>query len=178
MNHSIISTRYAKALFMVGKEQKCLESLEADMQLLNTTVSENPNFVSLLDNPVVKPRQKVNAMHSLLEKRVHPMTLQFIDLLIKNKREIMLPDVARRYIGLYEEYKGIKHAHITLAVSPDETSKGNLQKQLNALFNADVRMTTEVNTDIMGGFIVRVGDQQYDASLSSGLKRLRTQMSK
>jgi F-type H+-transporting ATPase subunit delta len=176
MNSSIISTRYAKALLLVGVEQKSLETLCADMLLLSVTIKENPVFGQILDSPVIKPVQKHNVMNELLGKRVHPMTLSFIHLLIKNKRELMLYDIARRFIELYELHKGIKHAHITSAVDMDEQAKNNLQKKLNALYQADVQITSEINTDLIGGFILRVGDRQYDASLASGLKRMRKKL--
>ncbi len=173
MNESIISSRYAKAFFMVGTDHKCLDALETDMELLYATVKENTDFAYVLDNPVIKPLEKIDVMHSLLEKRVHPMTLSLVDTLIKNRREFMLPDVAHQFIGLYNESRGIKHARITSAVGLDENEKKQLQEQLNKLFQADVRMVTEVNPDLIGGFVFRIDDQQYDASLSSRLRQMR-----
>ena len=173
MNQSIISTRYAKALMRVGDDNQCLDTLMSDMELLNATIGENPMFRQLLDNPVVKPPQKRKVMTELLEKRVHPLTLNFINLIIRNRREFLLADVARNFIDLYEKSKGIKRALLTSATGIDEPSKKLLQQQLNAFFNANVLMSAETNPDLIGGFILRVGDQQYDASLSSALKRMR-----
>jgi len=176
MNQSIISTRYAKALMRVGDDNQCLDTLMSDMELLNATIGENPMFRQLLDNPVVKPPQKRKVMTELLEKRVHPLTLNFINLIIRNRREFLLADVARNFIDLYEKSKGIKRALLTSATGIDEPSKKLLQQQLNAFFNANVLMSAETNPDLIGGFILRVGDQQYDASLSSALKRMRKTM--
>ena len=173
MNKSIISIRYAKALMKSGSENQCLDTLKADMELVGTAISENPMFKQLLDNPVVKPPQKRKVMTELLEKRVHPLTLNFINIIIRNRREIMLPDIARDFIDIYEKSKGIKRARIVTAVGMDETTKKQMQRQLNTLFNANVQMTDETNPDLLGGFILRVGDQQYDASLSSALGRMK-----
>ncbi len=178
MNNSIISTRYAKALMMVGEDHQCLDALKADMELLYVTIKETPLFGQVLNNPVVKPLQKLKVMGELLEKRVHPMTLNFINTIIRNRREFLLSDVVRDFIDLYEESKGIKRAHIVSATGLDDASKSNLQGQLNTLFKADVRMTIDVNPDLIGGFVLRVGDQQYDASLLSGLKRMKRQLIK
>jgi len=173
MNQSIISTRYAKALMMAGSENQCLDALKADMELIGATIKENPVFRQMLDNPVIKPPQKRKAMAELLQNRVHPLTLNFVGLTIRNRRELLLADVARDFIDLYEKSKGIRRAHIVSANDMEESSKQQLQQQLNALFKADVRMTAETNPDLIGGFVLRVGDQQYDASLSSSLKRMR-----
>ena len=173
MNQSIISTRYAKALMMAGAENKCLDALNADLKLIRATISENPVFRQVLDNPVIKPPQKRKVMTELLEKRIHPLTLNFVNLIVRNRREIMLFDIARDFIDMYEKSKGIKRAQVVSAFGMDESSKKRLQQQLNVLFKADVQMTAETNPNLIGGFIVRIGDLQYDASLSSALKRMQ-----
>jgi len=173
MNQSIISTRYAKALMMAGKDNHCQDVLKADMELIQATISENPMFRQVVDNPVIKPPQKRKVLAELLKKRVHPLTLSFIDLIIRNRRESLLADMSRNFIDLYEKLKGIKRAHMISATGMDDSSKQQLQQQLNVLFKADVQMTAETNPDLIGGFILRVGDQLYDASLSSALQRMR-----
>ena len=176
MNQGIITTRYAKALMKVGTENQCLDDLKADMELISFTISENQLFRQVLDNPVIKTAQKRKVMSELLEKHVHPLTINFINIIIHNRREFMLADVARDFIFHYEKVKGIKRARIVTASGMDNQSKQLLQQQLNKLFDADVQMTSDVNPDLIGGFIFRVGDQQYDASLSSGLERIKKQM--
>ena len=176
MNQGIISTRYAKALMKVGTENQCLDALKADMELIGATISENQLFRQVLDNPVIKPEQKRKVMSELLEKRVHPLTLNFINIIIHNRREFLLADVARDFVDHYEKVKGIKRARIVSAAKMDDQSKQLFQQQLNALFKADVQITADVNPNLIGGFVFRVGDQQYDASLSSGLERIRKQL--
>jgi F-type H+-transporting ATPase subunit delta len=173
MNQGIISTRYAKALFKVGIENKCLERLKADMELIKYTISENSIFRQVLDNPVIKPPEKRKVMSELLEKWVNTLTLNFINLIIRQRRETLLADVSRDFIDMYEKLKCIKRAHVVSSTSMDDPSKQQLQQQLKVLFKADVQLTAETNPDLIGGFILRVGDQQYDASLSSALKRMR-----
>ena len=177
MNQSIISVRYAKALMMVGAENQCLDAIKADMELIGATIKENYLFRQLLDNPVVKPPQKRKVMNELLEKYTHSsLTLNFINIVIRNRREFLLADIARDFIDLYEKSKGIKRARIASATEMDEREKLLLQQQLNALFKANVTMVAETKPDLIGGFVLRVGDQQYDASLSSALKRMRKEL--
>ena len=158
---------------ITGTSNNCLDVFKADMDLISATIKENPMFRQLLDNPVIKPQQKRIVMSELLEKYVHPLTLNFVNLIIRNRREIQLADIARGFIALYEKSKGIKRAHVISASGMDEQAKKQLQQQLNRLFQADVKMTAEINPDLIGGFILRAGDRQYDASLSSALKRMR-----
>ncbi|MDR1666515.1 MAG: ATP synthase F1 subunit delta [Bacteroidales bacterium] len=178
MNSSIISTRYAKALLLVGIEHNCLEKIKDDMDLLYVTINENPVFEQLLDSPVVKPVQKHRVMDELLAKKVHPMTVGFIHVLIKNKRDPMLHDITRRFIRLYETHKGIKHARITSAIALDERIEESLVNKLNELCHARVQLTSEVDSGLIGGFILRVDDRQYDASLASSLQRIKKEMAK
>jgi len=173
MNQSLISSRYAKALMKTGIGSNCLEALKNDMDLLSATISKNPMFKIILNNPVIKPQQKRNVMGILLEKRVHPLTLNFINLIIHNRRERLLADITRNFITSYDKSKGIKQAHVVSAISMDEPAKKQLQHHLNRMFQADVKMTNETNPELIGGFNLRVDDQQYDASMSSALKRMR-----
>ena len=173
MNQSIISTRYAKALMMAGHDNQCLDTLKADMDLIRITLCENPMFRQVLENPVIKPPDKRRVMAELLEKRVHPLMLNFINVIIRNRRELMLSDVARDFIDLYEKSKGIMRASVVSATDMSEQSKQQLQQQLSLLFKANVKMTSETKPELIGGFILRAGDRQYDASLSSSLQRMR-----
>ena len=176
MNYSIISVRYAKALLLVGTDNQCLDAMKADMELIGATIKENEVFRQLLDNPIVRPPQKRKVMKELLEKRVHPQTLNFVNLLIRNRREAMLADVARDFGDLYDKSKGIKRAQFVSAVELDGAAKQKLQRQLDTLFKANVQITAQTDPDLLGGFVLRVGDQQYDTSLSSALKRMKKAM--
>ena len=173
MNQSIISIRYAKALMLTGTGNQCLDELKADMELISATISDNPLFRQILDNPVIKPQQKRLIMSELLEKRIHPLSLNFIYLLIRNRRETQLADIARDFVAMYEKSKGIMRAHVVSAADLDETSKKRLRQQLNVLFKAEVQMTAGTNPELIGGFVLRAGDRQYDASLATALKRMQ-----
>jgi len=173
MNQSIISTRYAKALMMAGTENNCLDVMKADMELIGAIIKENEIFRQVLDNPVIKPPQKRRVIAELLEKLIHPLTLSLINLVVRNRREFLLADVARNFIDLYEKTKGIMRAHVVVATGMDDSTKQRLQQQLNVLCDADVVMTAETKPDLIGGFILHIGGQQYDASLSSALKRMK-----
>jgi F-type H+-transporting ATPase subunit delta len=165
MNQGIISTRYAKALMMVGVDNQCLDALKVDMELLGKTIKENPLSRQVLDNPVVKPPQKRKVMAELLGKRIHPLTLNFVNLIVRNRRELLLADVARNFIDLYEKSKGIKRARVVSATVMDNSSKQQLQRQLNLLFKANVYMSADTNPNLIGGLILNISDQQYYASL-------------
>ena len=176
MNQSIIATRYAKSLIMVGNDNNCLEALKTDMELLAVSIGENPVFRNVLENPVIKPPQKRRVMAELLEKRVHPMTLNLINIVIRNRRELLLSDVARNFIDMYEKQMGIKRAHVVSATGMNDRAKQQIQQQLKRIFNADILMTEDEDPSLIGGFILRVGDQQYNASMLSALERMRKKL--
>jgi len=157
---------------MTGADNQCLDALKADMDLIGTTIRENFVFRQVLVNPIIKTQQKRLVMSTLLDKRVHPLTLNFINLIIRNRREILLADISRVFIKLYEKSKGIKRAHVVSAAGMDDSTKQQLQQRLNALLQASVQLTSETNPDLIGGFILRMGFQQYDASLASALERM------
>jgi F-type H+-transporting ATPase subunit delta len=176
MNQGIISARYAKALMMAGAEQNCLDRLKEDMELLGEIIRDNPPFRQMLNIPIIKPPQKRRMMTELLEQRVHPLTLNFINLMIYNRRETLLADAARNFINRYEHSKGIQRAHLISAAELSSQSEQQLQQQLNTLFKTGIQLSTETSPELIGGFILRIGGLQYDASLHSALARMRKRL--
>ena len=119
MNESKISVRYSKALFELAKEEKVLDLVMTDQELLQS-IYKLPEFKLLLENPVIKSSQKQKVLRQIFEGKLNKITLTFLDLLIQNKREIFLPDITRKFIDEYHKEKGILPVTITSAVKIDD----------------------------------------------------------
>ncbi len=97
-------------------------------------------------------------------------------LLIRNKREDRLEAIIRRFIDVYRDHKGIKSASITTAVIIDDHIKQKLLAMLSSVYKTDVELQAREDSSIIGGFVLKIEDQQYDASIVSGLKRMKTKL--
>lgn len=176
MNRSLIADRYAKALFKLATETQELERIYEDVNLLQSYCKEAEGFTELLTSPVLKPAQKKQAFHSVLEGKVANNTLNLVDLLIANNREVLLEDINRRFIWLYKNEKGIKEVTVFTAVEFDAKQQAILDQFLQDQFKAPIELTVKVKPELLGGFILKVDGKMADASMSSKLKQIKKQL--
>lgn len=168
-----LANRYAKALFELALEQQNLETVAKDMQLVNDLVVENRELTLLLKSPVVKAHKKIAVFKSLFEKNITKLTLQFLSLLAKNGREDTIPQVAESFLVIYNDYRGITEAWLTTAGDLEKDAKTAILAMLKKLSGKEVQLNEYVNADLLGGFVVKLGDYQYDASTKTLIKRLK-----
>nr|WP_321407391.1 ATP synthase F1 subunit delta [uncultured Carboxylicivirga sp.] len=176
MNRSLIANRYASALFKLASEQGNLEQVNNDIILLKSYCDEAEGFIELLNSPVVKPQQKKDALHSVLEKRIQNSTMSFIDLLINNSREVLLEDIIRGFISLFKKEKGIKAVTLYTAIELDKQQVDGLMQYLRKQFNSPIELILKVDPALLGGFKLTIDGKMADASLSSKLKNMKKQL--
>lgn len=168
-----LANRYAKALFELALEQQKLEIIAKDMQLINDVVAENRDLALLLKSPVVKANKKTSVFRAIFGKNIDAISLRFLSLLAKNGREEIIPQVAKSLMNIYNEYRGITDAWLTTATEIEKDAKATILNMLKNLSGKEVRLHEYVNADLIGGFVVKLGDYQYDASTKTLIKRLK-----
>lgn len=178
MDLSKISVRYAKAIYLLGTEKGLLDQIKNDIVLISNILRSNADFKSVIESPVLKPSQKIKAVNLIFKGKIQELTLNFLNVLIKNKREVSLEGICRMFLDIYSKEKGIKTALITTAVSIDENTSKMLAELLARAFNAKIEIEHRKDPDILGGYILKVGDQQYDASVANSLRRMRQSLIK
>jgi F-type H+-transporting ATPase subunit delta len=94
-------------------------------------------------------------------------------LLIQNKRENYLGSIFRRFFSDYKEYKGVKTAMITTAIQIDKSTYERIKQLLSNLFKSEIELNVNIDSSIIGGYILRIEDMQYDASVETSLKRMK-----
>jgi F-type H+-transporting ATPase subunit delta len=174
MNQSKIAVRYAKALFLSALEKNLLEIVRTDVALINQTIEDSDQFELYLKSPVVKSNQKFKLINEVFSGKINDLSLNFLGILIQNKREDHLIDIARRFNDVYRNYKGIKSASVTTAIPLTDEIKRKLNALLASVYKADIELELKEDNSILGGFVLQVGDQQYDASVLAGLKKMKS----
>jgi len=175
MNESQISVRYAKALFQSASEQLILDTVYKDMEVLTSTCKLE-DFQYMLTVPTLQPSQKVKLLRAIFEKHLSKISLSMIDLVVKNKREAYLPGIARFFRELYRKETGVRAATLVTAQAVDESEMNGIRKLIKKAYDSDVELTTVVDGDVIGGFVLTIEDMRYDASVSSNLKKLKKQL--
>ena len=175
MNESQISVRYAKALFQSASEKQILEQVYHDMELLSETCKLD-DFKYMLVLPSLKASQKSKFAMSVFENKVSGISISLINLVIRNKREKYLPGIARFFRDLYRETKGIRSATLLTAQPVDESAMKGIKELIRTAYDAEVDLTSAIDSDLIGGFVLNIEGMQYDASVASNLKKIKKQL--
>ncbi len=175
MNDSKISVRYAKALFESALEKGVLEEARQDMLQLQQ-ISKMEEFQYFLRSPVMKESEKRKLMNDIFESKAQALTMALLDLVLKNSRELFIPGIARYFEELYKKHKGIKSVVLVSASAMDDSIHEKIGKILKDTLNARVELSTKENDALIGGFIIRIDNQQYDASVANKLKTIKKQL--
>lgn len=176
MRNTRLATRYAHSLITLAEENGVVEEVLKDMQYIGELCDKSRDFILMLRSPIIKSDKKLAIMEAVFGDKISALTQSFIELLVKKKREFFLPEMAEAYQDQYNELNNIHVVKLTTAVSIDpklvETIKQQVAKTLN---QGTVEMEMNVDADIIGGFVLEIGDQQYDASVDKDLRDIKKQ---
>ena len=164
--------RYAKAVLNLAKDQNTVEAVNNDMRLITNTVTNSKDLSDMLQNPVLRSEIKKSVLLEVF-KDSNAITVGLIDTLISNKRINILSEVASRYNQLYDKYRGSEVAIVTTAIPLTDDLKSKVLAKAKELTGNDVVVKNIVDESIIGGFILRVGDIQYNASITNKLNKLK-----
>lgn len=176
MSESRAALRYAKAILEMAQENKALDAVEKDMRSIASTISDSKELKDVLTSPVVSGTSKKQALADIF-KGSHAITTGSISMLVDNKRIGMLNEVALKYIILYEQLKGKDIAYVTTTVPLNAAMENKVLKKVTTITGNEVTIENKIDEDIIGGFILRVGDLQYDASIATKLSTIKREFS-
>ena len=177
MNESKITTRYAKALFQLAQENNLLNRIKNDLDLVRQAI-DIEEFDQLIKSPIIPVSQKKIAFESLFKDKVHKYTLDFLILVVENKREAFLKIMIYDFYELYRKTLGITEVHLTTAVDLDQKLKEQFIDILKKVLNTKIDLYHKTDPQILGGFILRVDDRLLDMSVSSQLKQIKKELTK
>ncbi|HCE55304.1 MAG: ATP synthase F1 subunit delta [Lutibacter sp.] len=175
MNGSRAAIRYAKAILSFALEQQKEVEVNNDMLLVVNTIQDSKELQLLLSSPVLKTELKKAALKEIFAGKTSPLTIGLINLLIDNKRLPILGEVAKKYNVIFDSLKGIEVAKVTTAIPLTEELNQQVLRKVIEITGKQATIESTINPDIIGGFILRVGDIQYDASVSNKLQVLKRQ---
>ncbi|HET8809558.1 MAG TPA: ATP synthase F1 subunit delta [Flavobacteriaceae bacterium] len=169
--------RYAKAVLSLAQDQNKTEAVNVEMMLVSNTLADNENLLGVLKSPAVNPEAKRKSLHAIF-KETGKITQSLFDILLDNKRIDILDEVAKKYISLYNETNNIRTAVVTTAVPLTSEMEQKVLAKVKELTGGDASLKNEIDENILGGFILRVGDLQYNASVAGNLNRLQREFKK
>lgn len=171
------ASRYAKALLELAIENNKVDQVAADMKYLLETNNQSKEFNTFLNSPVVRTDKKIEIIHEIFGQ-FEDITSKFVDLVTKNRREMLLPGIAFSFDAQVKEYKGIIPLTLISASPLGDSTKSEILKKIGQKVKGELELTEKIDQDLIGGFIVRMGDTQIDASVSSQFNNLKQHLTR
>jgi F-type H+-transporting ATPase subunit delta len=168
-----IAKRYSEALYSLATEQGLTARVSEELDGFVDLLAKQPEIDSFFLSPVVDRGEKVKLLCSALESRVHELTLNFLILLARKRRENLVTLVARQMHELIDRQAGRKVAAISTPMALERHQLDDLSQRLSAVYDATIIPETKVAPELLGGIVVQVGDRYVDASISGRLEELR-----
>ncbi len=172
MSGSRAAIRYAKAVLSLATDNKSSDAVNSDMKLITNTIAQSEDLNQMLQSPVVRSADKKAVLISVF-KNANIATTNLIDTLISNKRLALLNAVASSYTQLYDHMRGSQVATVTTAIPLTEDLKTKVLAKVKELTGKEAEVENIIDENILGGFILRVGDIQYNASIANKLDKLK-----
>ncbi|HEV7231790.1 MAG TPA: ATP synthase F1 subunit delta [Bacteroidia bacterium] len=166
------SARYAQSLLSLALETGELEKVFADVKLILHTIHENRDLAAMLKSPVIKTDKKKVILDAVFSKEISNVTNKFLQLIATHKREEYLELIGEEFIQKYKKHKNILTAVITTASGLDDEMRKKIYELVKKQMNSEVELIEKVNKDLIGGFILRVGDKQNDTSILGKIRLL------
>ena len=173
MQGTRVASRYAKSFIDLTTEQGVLEQAYNDMKSILAICESNHDFVNFLKSPLIKTDKKQAVLKQIFDGKLNKVTDAYIQLITSKKREIYLAEIAAEFVNQYKEKKKILTAVITTAKGIDDVIRKEIMEIVKGTGNSEVVLQEKINKDIIGGFILRIGDKQVDASISRKLNNLK-----
>ena len=167
--------RYAMSLLETAIEKNNLDVVASDIKLLVETLAQNRQLQLMLDSPVVKPEIKLSVLKEIFANKISKDSMDFFEFVISKKRESLLGSIGKRFLELRDDHLGIANVFVTTSSEFSSEQKAVLQNKLEKILGKKVRLNFKTDLNLVGGFIAKVDDTLYDASIRHQLELLRKQ---
>ncbi len=172
-NRHILNRRYARALLSLALENNILERSYTDMKLVNEIFKKNPELKIILKSPVIRLSKKQKVLARILDKLLHPLVLRYLLLITKKQRGEAIEGISSSYLTVYKQYLGIETVRVTTAVPINGQLRTRALNAARKLTSCEIEFEEEVDPEIIGGFILNLGEKQYNASIKDRYNRIR-----
>ena len=179
MDIGVISVRYARALLKSAVDTHAEDAVYAEMQTLAKCYVEVPQLRQTIDNPMLSKESKEKLLLTAVGgEKATALTQAFVRLVLKEDRESVMQFIANSYITLYRKQKNIIRGKLTTAVAVSAQTEQKMRQMVESQTQGTVEFESEVNPDIIGGFILEYDTYRMDASVKSKLNNILNALKK
>ena len=172
MDIGVISVRYARALLKSATDAKIEADVYKEMQTMAKTYTEVPQLRQTIDNPMLSKDTKQQLLLTAVGEKPCELTKAVISLVLKEDRENVMQFIANSYVTLYRQQKNVIRGRLITAAAVSPATEQKMRQMVESKTNGTVEFETEVNPDIIGGFILEYDTYRMDASVKSKLNSI------
>lgn len=176
MLNQAVARRYASALFELAQEKGLVDQVDREFGMIVSMVDANPQLRAVMDDVLMSPGVKTDLAQKLFTGKVSPLVMNFLLVVIRKRREMFFPQMYRSFLDLANEARGIVEVEVRSAVPLPEELAQTLEAKLVARLGKRVKFQTQVAPELIGGLVVRVGDELMDGSVRTRLRRMRDRL--
>ena len=178
MDIGVISVRYARALLKSATDQKLEEKVYQEMMTIAKSYLEVPQLRQTIDNPMLSKDKKQMLLLTAVGEKPSELTKSFIQLVLKEDRENVMQFMANSYVTLFRKQKNVIRGKLTTAARVSAETEQKMRQMVESKTNGTVEFETEVNPDIIGGFILEYDTYRMDASVKTQLNNILNTLKK
>lgn len=175
MNRAV-PRRYAKALLMIALENNALDQYEQELEQFARFLQADPGIKQVMDNPKVRPEDKKKLLEQGIPKGVSAITANFLRLIVDKRREAMFLEIIGEYKNYADEARNIIDAEVRSVVTLTDKDYRALEQKLYKATGRRVRLRNTIDTSLIGGIVVKVGDTIFDGSVVKKLSLLKKRL--
>jgi len=176
MSGTRAAIRYAKAILEIADSKKVASQVAADMALITANINTNAELNTFIQSPTINVDQKESALLEVFAN-ANAVTKSLFHLLKENKRFEILDAIALEYNKLFDIMNGVEVAKVTTAIAMDAALEAKVSAKIATFSNKKITIENTIDPSIIGGFILRIGDKQYNASVANRLQVLKRELS-
>ena len=175
----LISKTYGDALFELALEENRIDDYVAEVDAMLTIFRDNPELSKLLNHPKISKEEKITVVGQIFEGKISKELLGLINLIVEKDRNNAMEDIFKYFIDRVKEYKNIGVAKVTSAVELSDAQKSQVEKRLlETTGYVKFEISYDVDKDLIGGMVIRIGDRVVDSSIRTRLYELTKELNK
>lgn len=173
MNEKKVSSRYAKAIYGLAKQNNLQDKVLADFSLIVSTIKSSKDLQNLMASPVVAGNKKLDILKEIFGNNITDLTLDFFKLLTEKARENLFENISNEFLLIYNEEHNRLPITIYSAIDLDNASKDEIQNKLADWTDKTILPDYQIDKSIRGGLKIKIQDWVFDASIQNQLDKLR-----
>ncbi len=172
-----VASRYANALLAEAIKQNNLDTIYQDVSLFESAVNDSRELRLMLKSPIISVDKKLSSLKAIFSGKVSELTMNFLFMLVKKRRESYFKNVITAFYGAYNDYKNIKLVEIISASALNEGLESRIVDSIRTqLGGVNLQVTKTIDPKILGGFVIKIGDKVFNTSLQNKLNTLKREI--